>query len=184
MTTRTSAAVWLSTSALLAACAEADAPTAPEERPPAVAPALRSGPPALAVMGFGADVGSPFPPTAGHDGSYHASDRIRPNAVVISAGGTVTFEVGPAHQVAVYDDGVSPEAIEVSPATLEPAPELGIPDFVINDADGRIGLGPALSFFGGHVWSFTFEKPGRYLVICTIAPHFLGSKMYGWVIVK
>ena len=29
-----------------------------------------------------------------------------------------------------------------------------------------------------------FESPGRYLVICTLLPHFVGAKMYGWVIVK
>lgn len=138
-----------------------------------------------AVMDVGAKaVGNPNkPPT--HP-SAHAKDRMRPGTVVISRGGTVTFRVGAVHQVAVYDEGVVPADVEVSPATLEdwPGPPFPIPDFVIDDGQDRIFLGPSLSFFGGHTTSFTFEEPGRYLVICTVTPHFVENDMYGWVIVK
>jgi plastocyanin len=30
----------------------------------------------------------------------------------------------------------------------------------------------------------TFDKPGRYLVICTTDLHFIFAEMYGWVTVK
>ena len=30
----------------------------------------------------------------------------------------------------------------------------------------------------------TFDQRGRYLIICTTAPHFVEADMFGWVIVK
>lgn len=143
-----------------------------------------SGPPMEAVMSVGAeDVGNPNkPPT--HP-SAHARDRMRPGTVVISRGGTVTFDVGAIHQVAIYGDGIGPDDIEVGPGTLEDSPIPGPfpPDFIIDDPAERIYLGPAISF-SGHTTSFTFDEPGRYLVICTVTPHFVANDMYGWVIVK
>lgn len=168
----------------LAAACTADGPLTPIAD--TSSPELSGSTPLLAVMDFGnKDVGSPFPAPSGHDSSYHAKDKIRPGTVVIAAGGQVVFEVGPVHQVAIYEAGTTPDDIEVSPATLEASPGPAfIPDFVINDPDGRIFLGPALSFFNGHQTSFTFSTPGRYLVICTVTPHFVDATMYAWVIVK
>lgn len=171
--------------ALLAATAACESSVAPGEvdgSRAAPLAAAQGGPPASAVMEFGRDVGADRPPT--HP-SFHAKDKVRPRTVVIRAGGTVHFDVAPAHQVGVYDSGTEPADIEVSPATLEPSPgPLFIPDFVIDDPDRRIGLGPELSFFAGYQWSFTFDEPGRYLVICTVTPHFVEAKMYGFVEVK
>ena len=171
--------------ALVAACAAETNPlTSLADDPSSLGPAGST--PLLAVVSFGdKEVGSPFPPPSGHDSSFHAKDKIRPKTVVIGAGGQVIFEVGPVHQVAIYENGTTPDDVEVSPATLEPSPGPAlIPDFVINDPDGRIFLGPAMSFFGGHQTSFTFSSPGRYLVICTVTPHFIDAGMYAWVIVK
>lgn len=171
--------------ALVAACSAETNPLTSVANDPS-SPKLAGNTPLLAVMNFGnKDVGSPFPPPSGHDSSYHAKDKIRPGTVVIAAGGQVTFEVGAVHQVAIYEAGTTPDDIEVSPATLETSPGPAfIPDFVINNPDGRIFLGPALSFFSGHQTSFTFSTPGRYLVICTVTPHFVDARMYAWVIVK
>ena len=49
----------------------------------------------------------------------------------------------------------------------------------VNDEEGLI-------FLGGLVTdeTYTFDEPGKYLVICNITPHFEESKMWGWVIVK
>lgn len=175
--------VSLAAVALVAGCADharSAAPTAPDN--PRLAASSSS-----AVMEFGVEgVGSGYPPTSGHDASAHASDKVHPRTVTIARGGTVTFEIDPFHDVAIYRDGTRPEDIEVSPATLQPL-VLGpvfIPDFITNDPDGRIALGPGYSF-GEQVWtSAAFTQPGTYLVICTTTPHFVEAKMYGWIVVK
>lgn len=148
-------------------------------------------PDATATVRFGLEnVGSPFPPPAEHDRSTNAQDNLVPRTVVISQGGSVTFEIAPFHQVAIYEPGTTPNDIEISPATLEdlpvPFPPFVLPDFIINDPDSRVVLGPPLAF-SHQTWTTpasTFDQPGRYLVICTVLPHFEDNNMYGWVIVK
>jgi plastocyanin len=176
--------------ALLAAGCIADtgAPTAPEGTT-AIAAARGgiAGAPAEAVVRFGnPDAGTerfgPTHPTA------HAIDNIIPNTVVIRAGGTVTFEVVPPHLVAIYEPGTTPEDIRLIPGVTlldhvgPPGPPF-IPNFYIDEPNGRLFLDPAPAFGPPHAVQYTFEEPGRYLVICRIAPHF-ALKMYAWVEVK
>ena len=134
-----------------------------------------------ATIQFGKiDVGSPYPPSADHDESSHAKDDIVPREVVIDRGGTVTFDV-PAgtHQIAIYVPGTEPQDIDTTnvvrlcPGT---APRL------INDATNRIAL---ITHTCGTAWQaqYTFDSPGRYLVICAFLPHFQVG-MYGWVNVR
>ncbi|MDQ4077175.1 MAG: hypothetical protein M3220_13115, partial [Chloroflexota bacterium] len=147
--------------------------------------AAPSGVPSSATIRFGDPrAGSPFHPAEEHDRSYHAEDKLVPRTVVISVGGTVTFEVAPTHRVAIYDDGTQPSDIEASPATLEPAPFLGIPNFQINDPTNRLALESPGAFLSQRTFQYTFNEPGRYLVICVTTPHFVFGDMYGWVIVK
>jgi len=172
---------------LLAAC-NTDTPTAPTTTP-SLAKATSVG--STATMEFGEvnrDVGSPFPPPDGHDGSFHAADKVRPYNVNISAGGSVTFLVGPFHQVSIYQAGITFE--DVVPQGLEaltsPFP---IPDFLVVAPTGRIAsdnLTTALSF-GTSTWvspAGTFDTPGKYLVLCRVAPHFFEAHMHGYVTVK
>ena len=151
-----------------------------------------NGPPMHATVRFGRDnVGSPFRPPDPHDASFHAIDKITPHAAVISAGGSVTFEMGPFHQVAIYDDGTQPEDIDVT-MTIDltappPAPPgtVIIPDFIIDDPSNRLAVGPFS--FAPTSWTSppgTFDQPGTYLVICQVVPHFMFAKMYAFVIVK
>lgn len=185
----------LSTTVLCAAAiACADTPTAQsplEHEASLTGGAIQAATPATATIIFGANLhGSPFAPASGHDASFNAKDNLIPRTVVISRGGSVTFEIGAMHQPAVYEPGTTPEDITVSPATLEnvtPAPGVVFPNFRINDPDDRIVLGPPQSFAPQQVWTTpagTFDEPGRYLVICTTTPHFVSAKMYGWVIVR
>ena len=134
-----------------------------------------------ATVQFGkSDVGSPFPPSAEHDASGHAKDDVVPRTVVIDAGGTVTFNVpAGAHQIAIYAPGTKPEDINTEALTrLCPgsAPRL------INDPANRIAL---ITHPCGTAWQaqYTFQTPGRYLVICAFLPHFEAG-MYGWVEVR
>ena len=126
-------------------------------------------------------VGSNFPET--HDRSFHAIDKIRPRTVTIAQGGSVTYEIYPEHQPAVYEPGTRPEDIDTS--QTEPIPLF--PDLErITDADGRIALAPDQSLEEKE-WTTppgTFDEPGRYLVICTTLVHFVEANMYSWVIVK
>jgi plastocyanin len=144
--------------------------------------ASKNGPPMEATMQVGRnDLGTDFFPPGEHDGSFHAKDRIRPGTVVISAGGTVTFNQAMFHTVAIYEDGVTHEDIDTS--LLEPA---GLPfDFppIINDPEGRL-LRTAVAFPEPTEFQHTFDSPGTYLVICEVLPHFAASNMYGYVIVK
>jgi hypothetical protein len=137
-----------------------------------------------AEVEFGSEhVGSPFPPES-HDNSFKAIDRLRPLTVVIQRGGSVTYQIAPCHQPAVYGAGTTPDDIAAN--VTEPIGVTGCPPDRINDPNGRIALAPPQSSVSA-VWTTppgTFDQPGTYLVICTTQVHFLFARMYGWVIVK
>jgi hypothetical protein len=146
---------------------------------------VAAGVPLTAHVEFGTEEGSrgsPFPP-AQHDRSFHSFDKLRPRTVVIAQGGSVTFEVYPLHQPAIYEPGTRPGDIDIT--ETEPIPIF--PDLErITDDDGLIVRAPDQSFDEVE-WTTppgTFAEPGRYLVICTTWVHFVEANMYGWVIVK
>jgi hypothetical protein len=175
----------LAIAAMIVGCQDTSAPVAPDDAASArgtVSLALK----AHAEMEFGSEhVGSPFPP-AQHDQSFRAFDKVRPRVVVIARGGSVTFEVYPCHQPAVYSPGTTPDDIDIG--ALE-ASAAGCPPQRINDPVNRVALGPptAAPGAGANEWTTppgTFDVPGRYLVICTTLVHFQFAKMYAWVDVK
>ncbi len=127
-----------------------------------------AGPPSTATMLFGRpDLGSGCNFPCVDDASFHAVDKVQPGAVVISKGGTVYFDVEGFHQVAIYEPGIAPADIEVQAFPF------------VNDPEGLIFTGGLLADV-----SYTFNQPGKYLVICNIAPHFEEAQMWGWVHVK
>jgi plastocyanin len=139
---------------------------------------VAAGPDGSATVRFGnPEAGSPYPPPVfDHDSSSNARDNLIPRTSVIAAGGNVTFTVAGFHQVAVYRAGTEPGDI-----TVPPFP----PNLFINDPVNRLAMQPAPGVQGP--WmppAGTFSAPGRYLIICTITPHFAIDNMYGWVIVK
>lgn len=153
---------------LLASCADSATPVAPPESALANEESPLDSTPSTAVMVLGnPDAGTPYPPQS-HDQSLHGKDRMIPGTVVISAGGTVTFEVNRGHRVAIYDDGTRPEDIVVGtgPGVFDPT--------------NRLALQPAPT----PTYTYTFQEPGRYLVICVVTRHFVVANMYGWVIVR
>jgi hypothetical protein len=168
----------------LVACDQPVAPTPARAETPSLAVA------ATTTVRFGInELGSPFPPQDRHDHSSTAADMLVPQTVVISRGGSVTFRIDEVHQAAVYRPGVLPGDIRIDGTTLESA-DLGLgivlPQFRINDSNGRLALAPAQALVD-RTWTTppgTFAEPGRYLVICTSAPHFVLNRMYGWVIVQ
>ena len=104
-----------------------------------------------------------------HDSSFKANDKIRPRTVVISAGGTVDFNVEGFHQVAVCGEGVALDDVAV-PAFP--------PNLFINDPQCPSAAPPTVSA------SVAFEEPGQYLILCNVTPHLTEARMYSFVIVK
>lgn len=161
--------------------ADADTPSFSHVEAPA-------GFPDEVTISFGRDdVGTTFFPPGEHDASFRAKDKIRPRLTHLAAGGNVTFDMGSIHGVAIYEPGTEPDDIEVGPATLEdlvvPFPPFVIPDFLIDDPDGRVTDRSPVSLEPMQ-WSppaGTFDEPGRYLVICYVAPHFVFAKMYAFI---
>ena len=133
-------------------------------------PAFSTSADSTVTMRFGRpEVGSGCNFPCDDDHSFHAVDRIAPKSVAISAGDTVEFDVDGFHQVAVYEPGIRPRDIEPNPATFP----------FVEDPGGRLAIGvPTVDF------AYTFDEPGKYLVICSITPHFEEAQMWAWVIVR
>jgi len=111
-------------------------------------------------------------PTANHH-------ELIPKVATIKAGGTVNFIIAGFHNINVYDDGTQPEDINTAltvPVTQPPGPPL------INDPNNRIyrGLDPSLQP-RDRVEVVHFARPGTYLVICGVFPHFVNDRMFGFV---
>jgi plastocyanin len=116
-----------------------------------------------------------FPRTRNHH-------RLTPEIATIKAGGTVNFIIGGFHVVTVYDDGTEPTDINTSLITTV-ANGPGPP--IINDPNRRIyrGLDPTVlppTAAQDRVEVVHFDRPGRFLVICSVLPHFQEG-MYGYV---
>jgi hypothetical protein len=92
------------------------------------------------------------------------------------------------HQVSIYQPGIKFEDIVPTGAEALVAP-FPAPDFLILATDGLIAsdnLTTALTF-GTSEWQSppgTFDEPGKYLVLCRVAPHFFLAHMHGYVTVK
>ena len=138
------------------------------------------GPLDSATVSFGGWMTTPpldrFPNQNPIPANHHA---LTPKTVKIKAGGTVNFIIGGFHQVVVYDDGTQPADINVN-STVPPSNQPGPP--LINDPNRRIyrGLDPSTQS-QDRVEVVVFDRPGLYLVICAVRPHFVNDGMYGFV---
>ena len=111
------------------------------------------------------------------------NDRTRnqhaliPHEVKIKAGGAVNFIISGFHEPTIYDAGTQPGDIHsqlVVPGSSPPG--------LIDDPTNRIfrGVDPR-TVSQDRVESVTFHKPGTYLVICSVQPHFVNDAMFGFV---
>jgi plastocyanin len=138
------------------------------------------GPLDSATVSFGGWMTTPpldrFPNQNPIAANHHA---LTPKTVKIKAGGTVNFIIGGFHHVLVYDDGTQPSDINVN-LTISPTNQPGPP--LINDPNRRIyrGLDPSTQS-QDRVEVVVFDRPGTYLVICGVRPHFVNDGMYGFV---
>lgn len=188
---RPSAILAMSALALAVACADyTSRQSAIVTSPDSVAAAPASGnavsgpmaaTPLSATMQFGLeDVGTGYPPPTGHDSSWHANDTIVPQTVVIDKGGTVTFNLVGIHELAIYGNGKQPQDVSLANLIPHPCDPTNLPP-LIDDGVDRIGVYSAGC--GPRTYTQTFPDPGKYLVICSVVPHFQ-AKMYGWVTVR
>lgn len=149
-----------------------------------------------ATISFGAWQTTPpldrFPIASPRDRNEH---QLIPNEVKIKAGGSVNFIIGGFHQPIVYDAGT--ESGDIKAALTNPS--TGVPANVplINDPNHRIyrGLDPSRLHLVDPVTGnpslgvqdrvevVHFSKPGTYLVICGVQPHFVNDHMFGFVTV-
>ena len=134
-----------------------------------------------ATVSFGGWMTTPildrFPNVSPIRANHHS---LTPGTVKIKAGGTVNFIIGGFHQVLVYDDGTRPEQINTN---LLITPTVGnLPRFLIDDPNQRIyrGLDPSTQS-QDRVEVIHFDRPGIFLVICAVRPHFVNDRMYGYV---
>ena len=170
---------------LAVACAQPASPTGGGSATGSVSAST----PLSATIRFGNDtVGSPFPTPTGHDQSGHARDNLIPRTVVIETGGTVTFVLGGGvHQVGIFADGTKPEDVIRTGAATKPGcpPAPYISGAANPDTFIAVTGDPLCDNTRANVpvQSYTFQNPGKYLVICMVIPH-LDLAMYGWVIVK
>lgn len=115
--------------------------------------------------------------------------RLNGEVVVVPA--TVNFVVGGFHWIWVYRDGVELEEVE---AHVPAAGTFVNYEVVVGNVSNVFAKGvfpgnpPAfadaapfpLSPTQNRAESIGFSRPGRYLVICNVRPHFLDG-MYAWV---
>jgi plastocyanin len=124
-------------------------------------------------------------------------DRNTQGILRVAAGTPVVFwnRSGWAHQVAVYDKDLAKNGSAVGTTLLDiTVPTSGT---AINDAVGRLALGPSAADFGcggpafcapltkGVIdFTYTFKTAGTYLVICNVLPHFVNYAHATFVIVE
>jgi plastocyanin len=154
----------------------------------------QSGPLTNATVSFGAWMTNPpidrFPNnTATRFPRFANHHAVIPEVAKIKAGGSVNFIIGGFHVVAIYDDGTQPGDINTNLTILPAIPPVppGAPPGppIIDDPNRRIyrGLDPTLLPLGtqqDRVEVVNFDRPGTYLVICAVLPHF-AEGMYGYV---
>lgn len=131
--------------------------------------------PCPTVDRFAANPNTQFP-------RFSNNHALAPEIAKIRAGGAVNFIIGGLHVVAVYDNGTRPTDIDIT--DLVPGrPPMTPP--IMNDPVNRIyrGLDPFLLPVNAQqdrVEVVQFDRPGLYLVICAVLPHFQDG-MYGYV---
>ena len=135
-----------------------------------------NGPVAVTVS-FGAGLNTAQP---GNSANHH----VLPGMIHVQVGGVVNFNVSGFHQIFIYNPGKGPDdvVLPADPAAL-----------FINDLTGTYyrGLAPAGGPLGtavttnplngsNRVEGVSFSKPGKYLVICNVQPHFKDG-MWAWI---
>lgn len=155
----------------------------------------------IVTVAFGAGLNTAQP---GNPQNHH----ILPRIIELEAGDVINFVVAGLHVIRVYDRGVElhhvrreiPDECEVNPIPPDTFPSncfIGPPPVPVIPQLGLAvhyeGLNPMSppetppfaprSTAENRVESVAFLRPGRYLVICAVLPHF-NDRMRAWVEVR
>jgi hypothetical protein len=139
-----------------------------------------SGPLANATVSFGQWRTDPpldrFPNASPRTANQH---DILPQRIRVRVGGAVNFIIGGLHEPIVYKE-TQPMAVDASRTTLSTGTPAGV--MLIDDPNNRVyrGLDPSLQP-QDRVEVVHFGKPGNYLVICGVRPHFVDDGMYAFI---
>jgi hypothetical protein len=133
--------------------------------------------PVRVTVSFGSGLNTAQP---GNSANHH----VLPKTISVQVNGVVNFAVSGFHQIYVYNPGkkvadvhgADPAALFIDDKTdlfyegLRPGggPPPGIP----------VTTNPSNA--SNRVESVSFSKPGRYLVICNVSPHFADG-MWAWI---
>lgn len=125
--------------------------------------------------------------------------NLLPRELEVEAGQTVSFRVSGFHQIAVYmaPEGANRDQVTNNPDQFVNTNTLNA-EGDIDDPNGRVALGPSPRSIDTEAVNrddalgidVTFQKPGRYLLICAIPSHFLDQDpganggMFGFIEVK
>lgn len=136
-----------------------------------------NGPVAVTVS-FGAGLNTAQP-------TNHTNHKVLPKMIHVQAGGVVNFNVAGFHQIFVYNPGKGPQDVvpNVNPAALFIDDKAGLYYEGIKPAGGPPPGNPTTtnpSNASNRLESVSFAKPGKYLVICNVAPHFADG-MWAWI---
>ena len=136
-----------------------------------------NGPVAVTVS-FGAGLNTAQP---GNSANHH----VLPNMIHVQAGGVVNFNVAGFHQIYVYNPGKGPEDVvpNVNPMALFIDDKADLYYEGLKTAGGPPPVIPVTtnpSNAANRLESVSFAKPGKYLVICNVAPHFADG-MWAWI---
>jgi plastocyanin len=149
----------------------------------------------IVTVAFGAGLNTAQP---GNAQNHH----ILPDEIRVKVGDVVNFVVAGLHVIRVYDRGVRlrdvkdqiPDECEVNPTPPTCFPGGPVPVIPAFDLpiyyQGLNSIPPAaapptppfapLSLAQNRVEPVSFLKPGRFLVICAVLPHF-NDRMFAWV---
>jgi plastocyanin len=137
-----------------------------------------------ATVSFGAwQTSPPFDRFPSSSPAIRNEHQMYPKEVRIRAGDVVNFINSGTHQLIVYDNGTTPEDVNVNLTTLS----TGVPANIvlIDDPTKRIYRGPDPTLFPrDRIEVVHFPNPGSYLVICGLHGHFVDDGMFGFVNVR
>ena len=133
--------------------------------------------PVAVVVSFGAGLNTAQP-------GNHANHHVLPKMIHVQVGGVVNFAVSGFHQIYVYNPGKSPADVHpADPAALFMDDKAGLYYEGLRPGGGPppgIPVTTNPSNGANRMEGVSFSKPGKYLVICNVAPHFADG-MWAWI---
>jgi hypothetical protein len=136
--------------------------------------------PQSVVVSFGAGLNTAQPGNA-------ANHHVLPKTIRVRVDGVVNFAVSGFHQIYVYNPGKKPRDVHgADPAALFIDDKAGLFYEGLRPAGGPppgIPVTANPSNVANRMEGVSFSKPGTYLVICNVSPHFADG-MWAWIRVE